>query len=114
MNNRMNVWLQNKATVEQLNNQNSNTGVVFAMNETGDLTDAEFRHMQGLNVPEDLELPTNETSGTNENDNGIGGNGLQTDQSINWVDQGKVHSVKNQGGCGSCWAFAATLVQESM
>jgi len=33
---------------------------------------------------------------------------------VDWVTKGIVNPIKDQGRCGSCWAFASTAVMESM
>ncbi len=37
----------------------------------------------------------------------------RSDNEFDWRSQGVVSSIRNQGGCGSCYAFATTAVIES-
>ena len=56
MEERIQCWKDNKERVAKLK-ANGKSKAKFEVNETADLTDAEYLQMQGVKLPEDVELP---------------------------------------------------------
>ena len=95
-NNRYKIWLDNVKKVNEFN-QNENRTMTLEINTFADLTVQEFREKTKCNLlkPNNITEPRILASDTVIPD------------SIDWRTKGWVTSVKNQGKCGSCYAFSA-------
>jgi len=96
--------------LRQVEAQNPSGSATFGVTEFADLSQQEFADQYlGLNV--DLTAKTNllrdATQGAFLGDS-------PSVTALNWTEEGTVTPVRNQGSCGSCWAFACVGVVESV
>ena len=100
---RLNLFAQKHEELAKINSVNANFQV--GHNQFSDWTKDEYKRLLGWKRNPNVEQTNEEKSYTKLSEEGL-------PKEVDWRKKGAVNHVKNQGQCGSCWAFSATCAIE--
>ena len=94
---RLGIYSANQRKVQEFNQAGKKYTV--EMNKLATLTEAEYKALLGHRSSK-IEAKASVST-------------IKIPSSVDWRDEGIVNAIKDQGSCGSCWAFSVIQAQES-
>ncbi|KAJ7967002.1 Cysteine proteinase [Quillaja saponaria] len=104
---RFDIFKENLKHIDQRNKVVNNYWL--GLNEFADLSHQEFKNMY-LGLKPDLSSRQRESSAEDFTYRDV----VDLPKSVDWRTKGAVTNVKNQGSCGSCWAFSTVAAVEGI
>lgn len=104
------IFAHNKHIIDTFNAEESGSGFKLGLNHLADISQTEIKLRNGFKLPQEgFGLSENNLASQRFLNNILNDDTIEVPDEVDWRKvQGRVSPVRDQGNCGSCWAFAST------